>query len=98
MKPRVFTAEKIHEVIGLAWADEISFDAIKEVAGLSEAEVIALMRTNLKAGSFRVWRARVSGRKAKHQKREVSAKRCRTLKSDPDITDSDAEISESSTN
>lgn len=98
MKPRVFTAEKIHEVIGLAWADEISFDAIKEVAGLSEAEVIALMRANLKAGSFRAWRKRVSGRKAKHQKRDVDAKRHPTPNSDPDLIDSSAEIIETGLN
>ena len=98
MKPRIFTTEKIHEVIGLAWADEISFDAIKEVAGLSEAEVIALMRANLKAGSFRAWRKRVSGRKAKHQKRDVKVNRDRTLKSDPDMIGFDAEITESSIN
>jgi uncharacterized protein (TIGR03643 family) len=69
MKKEIHSAEKIHEVIGLAWADEVSFDAIKEVIGLTEKQVIALMRTNLKPRSFKVWRARVSGRKAKHQTR-----------------------------
>ncbi len=69
MKKEIHSAEKIHEVIGLAWADEISFDAIKQVVGFTEKQVIALMRANLKSGSFRVWRARVSGRKAKHQMR-----------------------------
>lgn len=69
MKKEIHSAEKIHEIIGLAWADEVSFDAIKEVAGFSEKQVIALMRANLKPGSFKVWRERVSGRKAKHQMR-----------------------------
>jgi uncharacterized protein (TIGR03643 family) len=69
MKKEIYSVEKIHEVIGLAWADEVSFDAIRDVAGLTEKQVIALMRANLKPGSFKVWRARVSGRKAKHQMR-----------------------------
>jgi uncharacterized protein (TIGR03643 family) len=69
MKKENHDIEKIHEIIGLAWADEVSFDAIKQVVGFTEKQVIALMRANLKPGSFKVWRARVSGRKAKHQKR-----------------------------
>ena len=69
MKKEIHSAEKIHEVIGLAWADEVSFDAIRQVVGFTEKQVIALMRANLKPGSFKVWRARVSGRKAKHQMR-----------------------------
>ena len=69
MKKEIYSAEKIHEIIGLAWADEVSFDAIKKVVGFTESQVIALMRANLKPGSFKVWRARVSGRKAKHQMR-----------------------------
>jgi uncharacterized protein (TIGR03643 family) len=68
MKKMSYSPELIHEVIGLAWADEISFDAIKKKLGLSEAEVITVMRRNLKPGSFRVWRKRVAGRKAKHLK------------------------------
>jgi uncharacterized protein (TIGR03643 family) len=58
----------IHEAIALAWADDVSFDEIEKRLGLTEGEVIRIMRGNLKAGSFRVWRARVSGRKAKHSK------------------------------
>jgi uncharacterized protein (TIGR03643 family) len=68
MKKMSYSPELIHEVISLAWADEISFDAIKKKLGLSEAEVITVMRRNLKPGSFRVWRKRVTGRKAKHLK------------------------------
>jgi uncharacterized protein (TIGR03643 family) len=58
----------IHEAIALAWADDVSFDDIEKRLGLTEGEVIRIMRGHLKAGSFRVWRARVSGRKAKHSK------------------------------
>ncbi|MEK6233068.1 MAG: TIGR03643 family protein [Luteolibacter sp.] len=34
----------------------IYFDAIREKTGLSEAEVIKLMRTELKPSNFRMWR------------------------------------------
>lgn len=59
----------INDIIRMAWADEISFDAIKEKRGLSEAQVIKIMRSNLKTGSFKLWRKRVSGRRSKHEKR-----------------------------
>jgi uncharacterized protein (TIGR03643 family) len=57
------------EIIHMAWQDRCSFERIEEVSGLSEPEVIQLMRANLKAGSFRRWRKRVSGRVTKHRKR-----------------------------
>jgi uncharacterized protein (TIGR03643 family) len=68
MKTKTYAPELIQEVIGLAWADEISFDEIKKKLGLAEADVITVMRSNLKPGSFRAWRKRVTGRKAKHLK------------------------------
>ncbi|MEN0041617.1 MAG: TIGR03643 family protein [Pseudomonadota bacterium] len=55
------------EVIELAWCDDTTFDSIKAQTGMTEAEVIKLMRTHLKPGSFRLWRKRVSGRAAKHE-------------------------------
>ncbi len=61
----------------MAWADDVSFDAIESAHGLSEKEVKALMRSNLKSGSYKVWRARVTGRKAKH-----------TAKMRPDVNES----------
>ena len=67
MKRMVEVGADIHEVIGLAWADDVTFEAIEQKLGLSEANVIALMRANLKPGSFRAWRKRVSGRKTKHR-------------------------------
>ncbi len=57
----------ISEAIALAWTDDVSFEAIKEKLGLSEPEIIRLMRSSLKPSSFRLWRKRVSGRKAKHK-------------------------------
>ncbi|MEO0445777.1 MAG: TIGR03643 family protein [Verrucomicrobiota bacterium] len=58
----------IDQVIALAWADRASFDDIKKRFGLSEPQVIRLMRRELKASSFRCWRKRVSGRVTKHRK------------------------------
>lgn len=56
------------EAIALAWADDVSFETIKEKFGLTEADIIRLMRSTLKPSSFRLWRTRVSGRKAKHKR------------------------------
>lgn len=56
------------EIIALAWADDVSFDEIKQKHGLTEKDVIRLMRRHLKPSSFKMWRERVSGRKTKHRK------------------------------
>ena len=58
--------QEIDRVIEMAWEDRTTFEAIEFQFGLSEADVIALMRTELKSGSFRAWRKRVSGRRTKH--------------------------------
>lgn len=50
----------------MAWEDRTPFDAIKFQFGLSEKEVIALMRNSLSKSSWKNWRARVQGRKTKH--------------------------------
>jgi uncharacterized protein (TIGR03643 family) len=55
-------------IIEMAWEDRTTFDAILMQFGLKEQEVIDLMRTEMKPSSFRMWRARVQGRKTKHQK------------------------------
>ena len=57
----------VSEAIALAWADDVSFETIHEKLGLSETDIIQLMRHVLKPSSFRLWRKRVSGRKAKHK-------------------------------
>lgn len=58
----------ISEIVDMAWCDKTSFDDIERITGRSEKEVISLMRRHLKPSSFRLWRKRVSGRTAKHQK------------------------------
>ena len=58
---------QISEIIALAWDEKSTFNTIERQFGLSEGEVIKLMRLNMKPSSFRMWRKRVSGRKAKHE-------------------------------
>ncbi len=53
-------------LIEMAWEDRTPFDAIEKSFGLSEAQVIQLMRLELKRGSFELWRKRVTGRVTKH--------------------------------
>ncbi|MFM9825664.1 TIGR03643 family protein [Flavobacterium sp.] len=55
-------------IIEMAWEDRTTFDSILLQFGLKEQEVIKLMRIEMKASSFRMWRARVQGRKTKHEK------------------------------
>ena len=59
----------IDEVIGMAWSDKISFEEIKKKIGLTEKEVISIMRKNLKKKSYIIWRKRVRGRISKHRKK-----------------------------
>ena len=66
-KPTTATIPLLHNrVIDMAWCDVTSFDAIHLQTGLAEKDVIKIMRRYLKPASFRLWRKRVSGRKAKH--------------------------------
>jgi uncharacterized protein (TIGR03643 family) len=54
-------------IIEMAWEDRTPFEAIQMQFGLSEAEVIKLMRRELKLNSFKLWRKRVnSGKSSKH--------------------------------
>ena len=57
---------EIDRIIEMAWEDRTPFDAILMQFGLSESEVIQLMRAEMKPSSFRMWRARVQGRASKH--------------------------------
>ena len=57
----------IDRVIEMAWEDRTPFEAITIQFGLSEAETIKLMRSELKRNSFNLWRKRVnSGVSQKH--------------------------------
>ena len=57
-----------NDIIGMAWQDRIPFEEIKKKTGLSEKEVIQLMRKKLKRKSYIIWRKRVRGRITKHRK------------------------------
>lgn len=60
------TDRDIDRIIEMAWEDRTPFGAIEYQFGLTEKEVIELMRRELKASSWRRWRARVQGRATKH--------------------------------
>jgi uncharacterized protein (TIGR03643 family) len=61
------SAGDISAVIQMAWEDRTTFETIQERVGLSESDVIRLMRAELSRGSFRLWRARMKGRVTKHR-------------------------------
>ncbi|OKH26382.1 TIGR03643 family protein [Chroogloeocystis siderophila] len=62
-------SETIDRIIEMAWEDRTPFEAIALQFGLTEKQVIALMRREMKESSFQMWRERVSGRKTKHLKK-----------------------------
>ncbi len=49
----------ISEIIEMALSDHVSFAQIQSVHGLKPDEVKALMRSELKPGSYKAWRRRV---------------------------------------
>ena len=61
--------ENIDNIIKLAWCDKTSFEKIKRIHGVTESEVIIIMRKNLRSRSFKLWRTRVNGRTRKHEKK-----------------------------
>jgi uncharacterized protein (TIGR03643 family) len=66
-----FTPEMTDRIIEMAWEDRTPFEAIQAQFGISEAEVIRVMRSELKRQSWQRWRARVQGRATKHLKLRV---------------------------
>lgn len=64
------TDRDLNRIIEMAWEDRTPFEAIEVQFGLTEKEVIRLMRANLKEKSFKLWRKRVnSGVSQKHLKK-----------------------------
>ena len=81
MKYKSLSDADASRIIEMAWEDRTPFEAISALYGLSEAQVIVLMRRELKPSSFRLWRQRVSGRVTKHLQRrdpKVSRAYCPT--------------------
>ncbi|MGB0260697.1 MAG: TIGR03643 family protein [Flavobacteriaceae bacterium] len=84
MKKNTLTPVEIDRIIEMAWEDRTPFDAIEFQFGVSEQQVITLMRNQLKPSSFRLWRARVQGRATKHSKKrsdDVQRFKCSRQKS-----------------
>lgn len=65
-KELVLTVTDIDRIVEMAWEDRTPFEAIHSQFGLDESAVIALMRSEMKASSFRMWRERMKGRNTKH--------------------------------
>ena len=49
----------VHEIIEMALSDDCRFESIRWLHGLGPDEVKALMKEELKPGSYRAWRRRV---------------------------------------
>ncbi|QHT70121.1 TIGR03643 family protein [Rhodocytophaga rosea] len=78
------TSSDMDRIIEMAWEDRTPFEAIEFQFGLSEQEVIVLMRKHLKPSSWRMWRSRVQGRVTKHlgkRLEEVDRFKCSRQKS-----------------
>ncbi len=56
----------LDRIIEMAWEDRTPFEAIKAQFGITEAEVIALMRAEMRLQNWKKWRARVQCRATKH--------------------------------
>jgi uncharacterized protein (TIGR03643 family) len=56
----------ISRIIEMAWEDRTPFEAIESQFGLNESAVIRLMRSQMKASSFKMWRKRMNARSTKH--------------------------------
>ena len=59
-------------IIEMAWEDRTPFEAIELQFGLTEQEVIKLMRRELKPSSWRLWRERAHQVSHKHLKKRSS--------------------------
>lgn len=53
------TPSQISEIIELALSDHVSFTTISAQHGVSPDQIKAIMRNNLKPGSYKAWRKRV---------------------------------------
>jgi uncharacterized protein (TIGR03643 family) len=56
----------IDRIVEMAWEDRTPFGAIEKQFGLKNKDVIKLMRKEMKACSFKMWRKRTQGRSTKH--------------------------------
>ena len=69
----IFSDRDLDRIIEMAWEDRTPFEAIEFQFGITEAEVIKIMRTELKKNSFNLWRKRVHQKVSlKHLKKRSS--------------------------
>ncbi|MEO9033800.1 MAG: TIGR03643 family protein [Ginsengibacter sp.] len=61
------SVKNIDRIIEMAWEDRTTFEAIEIQFGLKQQDVIKLMRKEIKASSFKLWRERTNGRSTKHE-------------------------------
>ncbi len=61
------SVKNIDRIIEMAWEDRTTFEAIEIQFGLKQQDVIKLMREEIKASSFKLWRERTKGRRTKHE-------------------------------
>lgn len=66
MNTPTLSVADIDRIIEMAWEDRTPFEAIEMQFGLQEKDVIAMMRKQMKASSFKLWRKRTNGRIIKH--------------------------------
>jgi uncharacterized protein (TIGR03643 family) len=64
--PAGFSVGDISRIIEMAWEDRTPFEAIEMQFGINESAVIRLMRSEMKASSFKMWRKRMNSRTTKH--------------------------------
>lgn len=69
---RKLSLQDVDRIIEMAWEDRTTFDAIEFQFGLKESDVKALMKTQLKFSSYKLWRKRVESCKTKHAKQRVT--------------------------
>jgi uncharacterized protein (TIGR03643 family) len=68
----LLSQEDISRVIEMAWEDRTPFEAIEQQFGLNQDGVIKLMRSQLKLGSFKLWRTRTHGQSTKHRQLRIA--------------------------
>ncbi|MCD0465138.1 TIGR03643 family protein [Flavobacterium sp. ENC] len=74
MKPKNpdFSPVELDRIIEMAWEDRTTFEAIQYQFNLSEADVKALMKKELKFSSYKLWRKRVEHCATKHEAKRIT--------------------------
>ena len=62
------TDRGLDRIVEMAWEDRTPFEAIRAQFGVTEAEVIVIMKHQMHLRNWKKWRARVQGRATKHRK------------------------------